>query len=103
VFRIGRCYRLSAVGFWSTHLTYGQDAVAAFPKNNHNAPEFEYQGVRLGLSLDGGSPDEWGRYNPSHIYERRLVGEGVGLFLRNTDPVTADNSGSLFVEVYECE
>ena len=59
-------------------------------------------GTRLGLSLDGSSPDKWGAYNAKHVYERMLIGDNVGYVLSNTDPDKSDNSGSLFVEVYEC-
>ena len=100
VLKQGQRYRLRATGFWSTNATYGNDAFAAFPLANVNAPELTYQGVRLGLSVDGGSPDLWGSYTTSHIYEREVVGQGAALSLRYTDPVPADNSGSLLVEVF---
>ena len=66
----GQRYLLRAVGFWTTNAAYGNDAFAAFPLNNPNAPETTFQGVRLGLSVDGGSSDDWGSYNPDHIYQR---------------------------------
>ena len=100
VLKQGQRYRLRASGFWSTNVAYGNDAFAAFPLANPNAPETTYQGVRLGLSVDGGSPDLWGSYTTSHIYEREVVGQGAALSLRYTDPVPADNSGSLLVEVF---
>lgn len=34
------------------------DAFAAFPFADVNKPETAYQGTRLGLSVDGGSPDQ---------------------------------------------
>src|SRR4051812_35520561 len=61
----GQRYRLRAVGFWSTNATFGNDAFAAFPFANPNAPETTFQGLRLGLSVNGGSPDQWGSYNPN--------------------------------------
>jgi hypothetical protein len=102
-FRKGRRYRLRAVGFWTTNKTHGQDAFAAFPFSNHNAPVLSYQGTRLGLGIDNDGPDQWGAYNPNHVYERYLVGSGVGYVIYNTDPDKSDNSGSVFVEVYDCD
>jgi hypothetical protein len=55
--------------------------------------------VRLGLSVDGGSPDQWGSYNRDHIYELELTSEGAPLSLKFTDPAPADNAGTLTVEV----
>jgi hypothetical protein len=95
----GQRYRLRATGFWKTNATHGNDAYAAFNIGAPDVPVLTFQGVRLGLSVDGGSPDQWGSYTTSHIYEREVTGQGTALSLRYTDPVTADNSGSLLVEV----
>jgi hypothetical protein len=95
----GRRYLLRATSLWITNATYGNDAFAAFPFANPGAPITTLQGVRLGLSVDGGSPDQWGSYTTSHIYERVVTGQGTALSLRFTDPVTSDNSGSLLVDV----
>jgi hypothetical protein len=94
----GQRYRMRATGFWYTNPTYGADAFASFPLVNPSAPVTTYQGVRVGLSVDGGSPDEWGNYNITHNYEREVVGQGKTLTLKYTDPVTTDNSGSLIVD-----
>jgi hypothetical protein len=99
VLAAGQRYRLRASGFWHTNSQYGNDAFATFPFADPNAPATTYQNVRLGLSIDGGSPDQWGRYTTSHIYERQIMGQGAALSLRFTDPVPADNSGSLTVEI----
>ena len=56
--------------------------------------------VRLGLSVDGGSPDLWGSYTTTHLYEREVTGQGAALSLRYTDPIVTDNSGSLLVDVF---
>lgn len=96
----GQRYRLRASGFWNTNAQFGNDAFAAFPFANPNAPELTFNGVRLGLSVDGGSPDQWGSYNAGHVYEREIIGQGASLSLRFTDPQTADNSGSLTVEIF---
>jgi hypothetical protein len=95
----GQRYRLRATGFWNTNATHGNDAFASFPINNPGAPVTVFQGVRLGLSVDGGSPDQWGSYNITHNYEREIVGQGAPLSLRYTDPATSDNSGSLTVNI----
>ena len=95
----GQRYRLRANGFWYTNPAYGQDAFASFALNAPAIPNTTYQGVRIGLSVDGGSPDQWGSYHVTHNYERDVIGQGKGLSLRYTDPVTSDNSGSLLVEV----
>lgn len=95
----GQRYRLRASGFWSTNAQFGQDAAAAFPFTNPNAPQRFFQGVRLGLSVENGSPDQWGNYDTEHTYELKVTGLGSRLTLRNTDPGTADNSGTVTVEV----
>jgi hypothetical protein len=100
VLAAGQRYRLRASSFWNTNPEYGNDAFAAFPFANPSAPETTYQNVRLGLSVDGGSPDQWGSYNAAHIYELQVTGQGAALSLRFTDPVPADNSGSLLVEIF---
>jgi rhodanese-related sulfurtransferase len=58
-----------------------------------------FQGVRLGLSVDGGSADVWGSYTTSHVYEHEVIGQGRTLALRMTDVVFTDNSASVLVEV----
>jgi hypothetical protein len=100
VLTAGQRYRLRASGFWVTNAQYGNDAFAAFPFANPNAPELTYNNVRLGLSVDGGSPDQWGSYNAGHVYEREVTGTGAALSLKFTDPETNDNSGSLTVEIF---
>jgi hypothetical protein len=96
----GQQYRLRASGFWITNAQFGNDAFAAFPFANVNAPQLTFQGVRLGLSVDGATPDQWGSYNAGHTYEQTISGQGRALSLRFTDPATSDNSGSLTVEVF---
>lgn len=97
----GQRYRLRVTGHWVTNALYGNDAFAAFPFADPNKPETAYQGTRLGLSVDGGSPDQWGSYNAGHTYERTVTGAGAALSFRFTDPATNDNSGSINV-VIEC-
>ena len=99
----GQKYRLRATGFWITNATHGNDATADFllanPADLANVVKI-FNGVRLGLSVDGGSPDVWGEYNVAHTYEREVTGTGAALTLKYTDPITTDNSGSLSVEVF---
>lgn len=95
----GQRYRLRATGFWSTNALAGNDAFAAFNFATPQTPIKEFQGVRLGLSVDGGSPEQWGVYNPDHIYEMDVTGRGAPLTLRYTDPIPSDNSGTLVVDI----
>jgi hypothetical protein len=101
VLKQGQRYRLRANGFWNTNAQYGNDAFAAFQFANPNTPELTYKNVRLGLSVNGGSPDQWGNYNTNHTYELQFTGQGQGVTFRFTDPETNDNSGSLTVSI-EC-
>ena len=96
----GQRYRLRASGFWNTNATDGNDAVAAFAFATPNAPVTVAGGVRVGLSVDDGSPDFWGSYTTTHLYEREVIGQGKALSLHYVDPITADNSGSLLVDVF---
>jgi hypothetical protein len=95
----GQRYRLRASGFWSSNATHGQDAFADFEFANPNAVVTTFQGVRLGLSVDGGNIDQWGTYNTNHVYEREVVGQGAALSLRCSDLVHSDNSGAVLVEI----
>ena len=95
----GQRYRLRASGFWSSNATHGQDAFADFPFANPAAPVTTFEGVRLGLSIDGGSADVWGSYTTTHVYEHEVVGRGAALSLRCSDKVHTDNSGAVLVEV----
>ncbi|MEZ4565360.1 MAG: hypothetical protein R2853_21795 [Thermomicrobiales bacterium] len=95
----GQRYRLQANGYWNTNASYGADAFASFKFANSSDIATTYQGVRIGLAVDGGSPDAWGSYHITHNYEREITGKGAPLTLHYTDPVTSDNSGSLTVDV----
>ena len=95
----GQRYRLRASGFWSTNATRGLDAFADFAFADPTTPVTIFEGVRLGLSVDGGSADLWGSYTTGHVYEREVVGQGVALSLRCSDLIHTDNSGSVLVEV----
>lgn len=95
----GQRYTLRAFGSWSTNATFQCDAVAAFQNGNPAVPHFNDNGVRLGLSLDGRSPDIWGAYSITHTYATSVVGKGRRLSLRMQDSGYTDNSGVLNVDV----
>jgi hypothetical protein len=100
VLKLSQRYRLRASGAWTSNLTNGQDAFADFPIADPTVHTKFFAGVRLGLSVGGGSPDGWGSYTPSHVYEREVIGQGAALSLRCNDVVHADNSGTVEVEVF---
>jgi hypothetical protein len=95
----GDQYTLRASGFWSTNGEFMNDAVAAFPFANPALPTFTDGGVRLGLSVDGRSPDIWGAYSLGHEYTTSVVGQGRGVSLRMQDSVFSDNGRLLNVDV----
>jgi hypothetical protein len=99
VLRQGQRYRLRASGYWRTNATRGQDAFADFSIVAPGSHVKEFEGVRLGLAVDGDSPDLWGSYDPSHEYERVVTGQGDALSLRCSDAIYDDNTGAVFVEV----
>ena len=65
----GQQYRLRANGFWNTNAQYGNDAFASFQFANPTTPVLTFQNVRIGLSVNGGSPDQWG-VTTAHMYEQ---------------------------------
>jgi hypothetical protein len=97
----GQRYRVQASGFWNANAQYGNDACAAFPFANPNAPEFTYRNLRLGLLMNSIPPGAWGNYNTQHVYEQLFTGDGLALAFRNLDPVVEDNSGFITVTI-EC-
>jgi hypothetical protein len=99
VLKQGQRYRLRATGFWLSNATHGQDAFADFELANPNASVTSFNGIRLGLAVDGGSADFWGTYNPNHTYERIVTGQGAAIQLRCSDAVFSDNSGQVQVQV----
>lgn len=100
VLAAGQRYRLRASGFWSSNATHGQDAFADFALATPAVPVTTFQGVRLGLEVDGGSADFWGSYSTGHVYEREIVGQGRAITLRCSDAVFTDNSGTVLVDVF---
>lgn len=99
VLRKRQRYTLRATGFWATNGSYFNDAVAAFLAADPSQVAFTDLGVRLGLSVDGRSPDIWGAYTPAHEYTMSLPGQERRVSLRMQDSDYADNSRLLNVEV----
>jgi hypothetical protein len=95
----GQPYILRASGYWSTNGDDMNDAVAAFPFANPREPVFFHNGIRLGLSVNGESPDIWGPYDLSHTYTTRWIGEGKRVSLWMLDSFYIDNARLLNVEV----
>ncbi len=100
VLKRGPDYRLRASGYWRSNATRGQDAFADFSIVAPGSHVKEFEGVRLGLAVDAGSPDLWGSYDPGHVYERVVTGQGDALSLRRNDAIYDDNSGAVFVEIF---
>ena len=100
VLREGQRYRLRASTWWYSNATHGQDAFADFSLADPSSHTTVFQGVRLGITVDGGSPDLWGSYSPDHTYERTVTGRGAALRLRCIDVNYGDNSGVGVVEVF---
>lgn len=100
VLKQGRRYRVRASGYWRSNATRGQDAFADFSIVDPDTYTTNYEGVRLGLVFDNTNPDLWGGYDPGHKYERVVTGRGIALSMRSIDTDYADNSGSLFVEIF---
>jgi hypothetical protein len=75
------------------------DAFAAFLYHDERSPVMYHNGVRLGLSIDGLSPDHWGSYTQSHRYAFSVIGQGKPISLQMFDSVYSDNGRDLYVEV----
>lgn len=99
VLKAGQRYVLRASGFWGSNATNGMDAFADFALATPQTPNLTFNGVRLGLAVNDGSPDFWGSYNPDHIYEKVVTGQGAAIGLRCNDANYNDNTGQLRVEV----
>jgi hypothetical protein len=96
----GQRYRLRATGFGLIDDAIGNDAFAAFRITDPSRTETTFEGIRLGLSVNGGSPDQWGSYNLNHTYEQQVTGTGTTLSLSFTQLITDESSGSLTVDVF---
>jgi hypothetical protein len=99
ILRDGQVYVLRATGSWTTNADFFCDAFAAYRFSDPASPVMFNQGVRLGLSVDGFPPDNWGTYHTNHSYGMAVIGEGRPLSLQMFDTVFTDNSGFVKVEV----
>jgi hypothetical protein len=99
VLKKGQVYVLRASGYWSTNGDYMCDAFAAFLWKDQRSPVMYNNGVRLGLWVDGLSPDHWGSYTQSHTYHFIVIGKGKPISLQMLDSVYSDNGRHLYVDV----
>jgi hypothetical protein len=104
VLTAGQVYRVQVSGAAPTNATHSVDAEydfltatpATFADNNAT--------VDVGLSIDDATTDlskspKWGPYNPAHIYEQQIVGQGRPASLLMQDSVYGDNSGAVTVVI----
>lgn len=95
----GQGYILEAYGYWSTGGEYMMDAFAAFRWHDERYPLLYHNGVRLGLAINGESPDLWGPYTQSHRYDFIVIGKDAPVSLQMLDSDFSDNGRDLYVEV----
>jgi hypothetical protein len=96
----GQTYILRAHGYWSTSGEYMCDAFAAFRYHDERTYVLYDNGVRLGLWVDGESPDlSSDLYNLSHTYHFIVIGKGKPVSLQMLDSVYSDNGRDLYVDV----
>ena len=103
----GQIYHLRAEGWWAQGGEYANDAYARYRYHAKNEYNLSENGVRLGISVNGHSPDLWGHsadpaenYNLAHEYTMALVGKGAPVTLRVQDSNYNDNGRDLYVEVF---
>jgi hypothetical protein len=103
VLKKGQIYHLRADGWWGHGGEYANDAYARFRFAAPSEHTLFENGVRLGLSVNGNSPDLWGNspdsYDPSHRYTMALVGKDAPATLRMLDSDYSENHRLLTVEV----
>ena len=106
VLKKGQIYHLRAEGWWAQGGEYANDAYARYRYHAENEYNLSENGVRLGISVNGQSPDLWGpsadpaeNYNLGHTYTMALVGKDAPVTLRVQDSNYHDNSRDLYVEV----
>ena len=102
----GQIYHLRAKGWWAQGGEYANDAYARYRYHAENEYNLSENGVRLGISVNGQSPDLWGHsanpadnYNLSHSYTMAIVGRDAPVTLRVQDSNYNDNGRDLYVEV----
>jgi hypothetical protein len=104
----GQLYRFRASGTFIIGGPGFADAEYSFPANNsfsfnncNNSPS----GVDLGIGISDSINDNskfpfWGAFNPLHVYDTVMVGQGFPVDLNYHDCNYGDNSGSLTVEIF---
>jgi hypothetical protein len=106
VLKKGQIYHLRAEGWWAQGGEY--DAADAYARYRYHTADYDLyeNGVRVGISVNGQSPDLWGssadpdeNYKLSHRYTMALVGRDAPATLRVQDSNYTDNSRDLYVEV----
>jgi hypothetical protein len=102
----GQIYHLRAEGWWAQGGEYANDAYARYRYHADAEYNLYENGVRLGISVNGQSPDLWGssadpdeNYELNHRYTMALVGKDGPATLRVQDSNYNDNSRDLYVEV----
>jgi hypothetical protein len=102
----GQIYHLRAKGWWAQGAEYANDAYARYRYHAENEYNLYENGVRLGISVNGQSPDLWGpsadpaeNYNLGHSYTMAIVGRDAPVTLRVQDSNYTDNDRDLYVEV----
>jgi hypothetical protein len=103
ILKKGQIYHLRADGWWGTDGEYAIDAYARFRWPAPSEHTLHHGGVRVGLSVNGNSPDLWGNtpdsYDQSHRYTMALVGKGAPATLRMIDSDYSNNHRLLTVEL----
>jgi hypothetical protein len=106
VLKKGQIYHLRAEGWWAQGGEYANDAYARYRYHADAEYNLYENGVRLGISVNGQSPDLWGHsadpdenYKLSHRYTMALVGKDAPATLRVQDSNYNDNSRDLYVDV----
>jgi hypothetical protein len=99
----GQIYHLRADGWWGDG---GENATDAYARFRFAAPSEHtlFDGnVRVGLSVNGNSPDLWSNkpdgYDQSHRYTMAIVGQDAPATLSMVDRDYSDNHRELTVEV----
>ena len=103
----GQAYLFQVTGAAATNGEASVDAEYGFltaDPNNIAAVVDVPVGIDVGLSIDDDTTDgsilpNWGPYNASHIYERRVIGQGRPVSLKLHDGVYVDNSGAVNVTI----
>jgi hypothetical protein len=103
VLQNGQIYHLRAYGWWAVDGEYAIDAYARFRYPAPSEHTLFDGGVRVGLSVNGTSPDLWGNtadsYTQGHRYTMAIVGKDAPATLRMIDSNYSNNDRLLTVEL----